>query len=577
MSFFGILWVLLQVQLASAGGVVTKPGGNEPLGGATVVLSSANPLETARTKSAVTEDDGRFSIRDIEPGEYRLQVQSARYGNASYGQRKPDGPGSILSITPGQSVSDLRLSIPSTGAIAGRITGQNGEPLVHAAVQALKYVYEDGNRILALMQSTTTDDRGQYRLFWLSGGKYIVAATARTTPQLPQETGRPVRPGETIRSNASDLALNLALASGAVIMSYLENTTAKRILEDGSVQEESWMPVYYPATNDPALASSVEVREGATTTGIDLVLGPSKVQKVRGRVAGFTPGSQATVNLVRAETGVLGRSLGKGASTIDGAFEFAGVAPGAYYLTARDRNGLTGIPMPLLVGDRDIDNLTVGLSAGVTLSGRITLEGVTQNSNGPDPLGGLTVALRPDVSGMILASVGGQPRTGTTLNWTNVPPGDYQLTISQGVLQPGQKRLYIKSILLGRTDVTGVIPLSSATNERLEVVLTTEVGSIEGVASNATGRPAANATIVLVPTNARRRASLYKSVVTGTNGRFRFQEVPPGDYKVFAWDDVETGAWQNAEFIRQYESKGSPVRIAGTGKEDVQVNVIYNP
>ena len=109
------------------------------------------------------------------------------------------------------------------------------------------------------------------------------------------------------------------------------------------------------------------------------------------------------------------------------------------------------------------------------------------------------------------------------------------------------------------------------------MVLTTETGSVEGVAIDRTGDPAANVTVVLVPATARKRTTLYKSLVTGSDGKFRFQEIPPGDYKLFAWDDIETGAWENPEFMRPYEPRGRAIRVSENGKEAVQLNVIYNP
>jgi hypothetical protein len=162
------------------------------------------------------------------------------------------------------------------------------------------------------------------------------------------------------------------------------------------------------------------------------------------------------------------------------------------------------------------------------------------------------------------------------VNWTNVPPGNYQLSLQQPALREDQKRFHIKSIRLGREDAFETIRVSPGATDVLEVVLTTESGSVEGTAIGRAGDPAANVTIVLVPANARKRTSLYSSLVTGNDGKFRFQEVPTGDYKLFAWDDVETGAWANAEFIAPYESRGRAVRISGNGKEEVQLNVIYN-
>jgi hypothetical protein len=91
------------------------------------------------------------------------------------------------------------------------------------------------------------------------------------------------------------------------------------------------------------------------------------------------------------------------------------------------------------------------------------------------------------------------------------------------------------------------------------------------------GTPAENAIVVLVPSGGRKRAYLYRSAATDAIGRFGFKEVAPGDYKLFAWDDVETGAWQDPDFLRLYESKGRPLRISGSNSEDVQLLLITKP
>ena len=64
---------------------------------------------------------------------------------------------------------------------------------------------------------------------------------------------------------------------------------------------------------------------------------------------------------------------------------------------------------------------------------------------------------------------------------------------------------------------------------------------------------------------------LLQNEVTDANGRFSFRGVPPGDYKVFAWTDVELGAPEDPEFRRPFESLGAAVRL-GTG-ESAAVNL----
>jgi len=594
MNVLGIGLVMFQLQLGSASGIVTKPGGTEPLPGATVTLSPAVSSETIlipgagvipgadvpgqnpRVRTAITQDDGRFILSDIEPGDYRLEVQSARYGGAAYGQRKPNGPGAVLTIASGQRLSDLRLSIVPTGVIAGRITGPSGEPIVYAGVQALKYLYQDGKRVLSVVQTTTTDDRGDYRLFWLTGGKYVVVAATRSSP-ANSTSPPPLKPGITTLDRLV-LTTEISLISSA----QLDGTNlVKRILEDGTVREESWLPTYYPGTTDRAGAATIEVSAGSTVPGVNITVGPSPVQKIRGRATGFA--TQATVALASAAPGGSGTGLvinNKGASTIDGSFEFAGILPGPYYLTARDRSGLVATPVAVLVGDRDVDGVTVTAVPGITVSARIVAEGATP---GPiDPLTELAGMLRPEL-GTLPVTPQTSPRGAISpgsnvMVFPNVPPGEYQFSIAQGALRENLKRLHIKSVRLGQEDALATVHVTSnTTNVLLDVVLTTLTGSVEGVALGRAGDPAGNATVVLVPAAARNRLNLYQVVVTGNDGKFRFQEIPPGDYKLFAWDDIETGAWADAEFLRAYESRGVAVRISENSKEDARLNVIYNP
>ena len=581
MNIVGISLLLFQVQLGSVSGIVTRPGGNEPLGGAMVTLSPVDmrwvSSQSSRIRTVVSEDDGRFAIRDVEPGEYRLQVRSPRFGSVAYGQRKPDGPGAILNIGPGQRLSDLRVSMTPTGTITGRITGSSGEPLAYASVQALKAVYQDGKRIYATVQSTITDDRGDYRLFWLTSGKYIVVAGARSAP-IGNSVTRPLRPGESGAEDALFAAVR-SLSEFQLAGTQLEGSNlTKRILEDGSTREESWMPTYYPATTDRAQATPVDVTAGATVSGINITLGPSPVQTIRGRVSGFS--GQATVAIASAMPGTAARITAKGASTIDGAFEFSGVVPGPYVLTAQDRAGGVSSPVAVLVGDRDAEGVSIVAAPAVQLSVRVTAEGLPQ---GALENSGFAASLRPDLEatqGAFLPNVRAQNiliRLGTGLTFANLAPGDYQLDISQPGLQDNMKPLYIKSMRLGREDALGGFRIASDTTDSLQVVFTTESGSVEGVALGRTGDPAPNVTVVLVPTNARKRMALYQTLVTASDGRFRFQGIPPGDYKLFAWEDVETGAWANAEFMRTYESRGRSVRVSENGKEEVQLSVITNP
>jgi hypothetical protein len=106
----------------------------------------------------------------------------------------------------------------------------------------------------------------------------------------------------------------------------------------------------------------------------------------------------------------------------------------------------------------------------------------------------------------------------------------------------------------------------------LEIVMATETATINGTVTTEGRDPVANGIVTLIPEN-RSRSDLYKSIGTGSEGRFTFRNVPPGDYKLFAWDDIERGAWMDQAYLRDYEARGTSVHV-GAGAESVSLTVI---
>src|ERR1017187_7151186 len=65
------------------------------------------------------------------------------------------------------------------GVITGVVTNDDGEPVVYANVQVMIKTYRRGQPTLTARSTASTDDRGRYRVFDLSPGRYYVQATRR--------------------------------------------------------------------------------------------------------------------------------------------------------------------------------------------------------------------------------------------------------------------------------------------------------------------------------------------------------------------------------------------------------------
>jgi hypothetical protein len=155
-------------------GMVVKLAGSEPLKNATVQLQSLQDL--AHTTSVVTDMGGRFELKGIDVGRYRLKVSRAGFVTQEYGQRTPNDPGAEIRLSSGQNLRDLLFRLIPWGVIAGRVLDEEGEPLPWAQVSALREVYSSGKRKLSSEALVPTNDLGEYRLFGLKPGRYFVSA-----------------------------------------------------------------------------------------------------------------------------------------------------------------------------------------------------------------------------------------------------------------------------------------------------------------------------------------------------------------------------------------------------------------
>ena len=88
-------------------------------------------------------------------------------------------------------------------------------------------------------------------------------------------------------------------------------------------------------------------------------------------------------------------------------------------------------------------------------------------------------------------------------------------------------------------------------------------------------KPVIDATVVLVPDAPRRqRFDLYYVDGSDASGRAHFAGLAPGDYRIFAWEDVPADAWQDQDFLRRYEDRSRPIRIREGGRETIDLRSI---
>jgi hypothetical protein len=136
---------------------------------------------------------------------------------------------------------------------------------------------------------------------------------------------------------------------------------------------------------------------------------------------------------------------------------------------------------------------------------------------------------------------------------------------------------YIKGIYVGESDITYTGTEVRNGSVPIDIVVSPKAGLVAGAVQNAdAGKPAAGATVVMIPQEKERGPlpEYYQQGTTDQHGRFAFKSVAPGEYKVYAWEDVEPTAWMDAEFMKPFLAKGETVTVEDSGRAEVEVSVI---
>jgi hypothetical protein len=562
---------------ASVEGIVVNLGTNDPITGAIVELSrpSTTPGTPPEAFTITTGDDGKFSFRNLAPGEYRLVAAKpgGTYNPARYGQRNPRSPGTPLNVLSADAIKDVRLEMAATGAITGRVYDRNGEPVAFARVLAMQDWYHEGNRLLNFIQAVQTNDRGEFRLFWLPPGRYYVGVRPEE-PQVAGTTG--------------------FISTPDWLSQYFEEVSSvpplSRAIVDNEVVVETYELTFYGGQTNPLKAQPIDVRPGTTVPGIDVPLagGTVRARKLQGVVIDGSTGQPAAGAYISALPAIFMASRVAPNATADanGRFTIRGLTTEAYNLHFRTSTGSLFGFHRIDTGTSDVENVTLVAKPGVPLKGKVSFDGRALSNNDPD-LARLQVRITqdpgiPGVPSPPPATVAGDG----SFTLQNVGPlgWDFEIFLA-GQRPPGT---YIKSIKMGTQDVLnskfypeagdsqrGGLHVDGPVNQVLEIVLGVGTGTIDGVAVDAKQQISPYRTVVLLPdVPLRHRFDLHRTATTDTAGKFRFQNVTPGAYKIFAFDNIPAGAWEDTTLMQGYEGGGRSIRIQENGRETLELRVI---
>src|SRR5918912_4629350 len=360
--------VAARAQAAAQREAPASVGGRVRIGerGAAGVAVAAMPAEPAsnfrRAGRAKTDAEGRYRIANLAPGRYRVVPAAPAH---VVGETLRRGLGLLVTLAPGESIEDADFTLTRGAVITGRVTDADGRPVVGESVKIAPAEDEPERRGAPFgITSRETDDRGVYRIYGLAAGRYRV---------------------------------------------FVGDDPAGRFAGLGTRAGGYYVRTYHPDATDAARAEVVEVSEGGEATDVDITLGRlAKAFKASGRVVNAAtgqpvPGATFSYGVVEAGNGRLLGAGRRAQANARGEFQIEGLLPGTYGVYAAgdgagggaDDNTYSDVTT-FQITDADASGLEIRLRPGASVSGVVTVEGVSDPARAAQIIRGLTLSVYPD-------------------------------------------------------------------------------------------------------------------------------------------------------------------------------------
>ena len=523
-------------------GTVTNSVTGEPLPRALVTLNGyIMPTPGAPvTQRSIREPINRTVLTDASGGFRFVGLADASYNiHAARPGFTPDDAGTGRQ-TMKASDENVRLRLSPLGVITGQITDQSGEPMRGVGVYAMNASIVDGERHVTRARTVTTDDRGMYRMWNLTPGRYYLKVTGQ---------------GLTTQIGAASNTLRLDVG-------------------------DSFFPVYSGGGQVIDEARPAEVGTTAVTADFHLKLAPAG--RINGVLREFNRDEQIKFAIVVAGEEV--DAAPDRFNSTSGVFQFNDVVAGTYIIRARQegRSGeiLVTVPAP--------DQTQVPLS----LAADIDIPVAVRSTNSPKVLldlmreeflkEGLT---RQDVEASMKEeelkapcniSLTPQNLVGSTAALPTIFENDgYLKKVSPGKYRASIKCElgYAQSATVGAQDLltNPILKIEpGAAMPPIEVLATWGGGSIKGKFE--TEIPTTDIVALLVPRFPASTGPTLENDVSPMTDGVTFRGLAPGTYSVYAFAhrDIE---YRNPEFLRTLTG-GETVQVDGSGEKQVTIHKV---
>jgi len=549
---------------ASISGTVLQANTRAPLKNVEVALvrtpsgdlgENDDESSSAPELTVKTDEKGHFEVSKLAPGPYF--IKASRAGLMLKSHHRLDVV--LVNLEAGKSQTLDLLMLP-TAVIAGQVLNEEGEPMQHVSVMAMRYQYTTAGRQLTHAATASSDDEGRFRLFGLQPGSYLVSAS-------------PLGGG--------------GFAGGMMAFAGTSNSAAP-----SNKNQTAYTTTYYPNELSPEHATPVVVKTGDAGQA-NFTLTRVRAYSVSGTVAGLPaaksendkPDENFRMIMAMKEGSFMPASMAFAGK--DSSFKFSALPAGRYKIVAMGAGGDNSAgSADVVVESSDVTGVVIGAQSSLReLTGQVRAEGDAK----PD-LSKLYVVIAPETDpeneiddsgiGMVGGFFGGpngvaQVKKDGSFKVSLAPSvKPYNVALTAG---GGLEDWYTHKVLFGGKDVleAGFKP-GEGQVAPLEILISNKGSGIEGTVLDKDQKPFPGADVVAFPTDPklRKHSDMAQSATADQQGRFRMRGLRPGEYIVFAMEDSREQPFTTELFQKTNSGKIQTVKLEAAEKQQVKLEVI---
>lgn len=491
-------------------GIAVEQGTKEPVSRALMTIMMTDGSH--RQKACMTNASGAFRFDGIPPGKYILNGELPGKRPQPFNASGDYVTG--IAVGPGRDSEHIVFTFRGGGAIAGVVTGDDGEPVRYAQVYLFRKGVFSGREAIRPRESRNTTSSGRFDFDRLLPGTYFVAVTGQPwyTRYLPPS------------------------GSGDLDMAY---------------------PVtYYAGALDPASATPIVLGEGGHE---NIQIAMHAVPAVHVQLARQTDPPQRGLLFSLAATGPGGYRIGIAprANRTKQHWDLT-MAPGEYtvWLGSYSGHGGPDVRIQKRISIQGGSDAVVKDEPMSSVAGKVTF-----NSPGK----------APDVQ-VVLSRLSGRER-GTAVK----PDGSFQLgnlaggNYTVGLADAGEFRI-VRVTAKGSSYDAGVLKLTPGAQAELSIIAAPAESHVEGMAIK-DGKPFPGAMILVLPADSKADPYVGRDQ-SDSDGTFSVLNVPDGRYELLAIDDGSDLAYRDPAVMAPYRGRGQIISVPAANRSKLKVQVL---